>query len=49
MQELAQAISDVDAMLALAPEELGAKLLLFAKHPRICSISKQWYGVPNQL
>lgn len=32
MQELAQAISDVDALLALAPEELGAKLLFFARH-----------------
>ena len=31
MQELAQAIPDVDALLALAPEELGAKLLFFVR------------------
>ncbi len=31
MWELAQAIPDVDAMLALAPEELGAKLLFFVR------------------
>ncbi len=31
MQELAQAIPDVEALLALEPEELGAKLLFLAR------------------
>ena len=31
MQELVQTIPDADAVLALEPEELGAKLLLFAR------------------
>lgn len=35
MQELGQAIPDVDAMLALAPEELGAKLLFMDRRPHV--------------
>ena len=31
MREIAQVIPDVDAMLALAPEELGAKILFFVR------------------